>query len=225
MIQGQKIKNEIEKIGETLIKDDNYKNYPDLVCDQRKGIIPRGLLYEYGERDLSGTGSVIVGLNPGQSKKDEREYFKKAFKEHRLKYQTHVDFWNGKYRNWKYHNRLRSVSDRLGLKGPILWTELVKCESKKQGQLRVQTVRDDIHKYLLKEISCIPESWPLIAAGDKAYEILSYSFPNRLVVGVPHPTGTRGNHWTNHINIRKIKKLKRVIRRGKPIAIHTKDIE
>lgn len=221
----QKIKQGIAKIGKALIKDKNYKNYPDLVCDQSKGIIPRGLIFEDEGRDLNATGSVIVGLNPGQSTKDERVYFKKAFDENRLTYQVHVDFWNGKYRNWKYHNRLRSVSDKLGLKGPILWTELVKCESKIKGRLRVQTVRDDIHKYLLKEISVIPESWPLIGAGEEAYKILSYSFPNRLVVGVPHPTGTFGNHWLNHINNKKIKELKIIIKKEKSIAIHTKDIK
>lgn len=224
MTKYQKIKDGINEIGETLVKDQNYKNYPDLVCDQSKGIIPRGLIYEDEGRELNATGSVIVGLNPGQSKKDERAYFKKAFDENRLKYQTHVDFWNGKYRTWKYHNRLRSVSDKLGLRGPILWTELVKCESKVKGRLRVQTVRDDIHKYLLKEIFIIPESWPLIGAGEEAYKILSYSFPNRLVIGVPHPTGTYGDHWLNHINSKKIRELKRTIKIGKPVAIHTKDI-
>ncbi|MEK7578502.1 MAG: hypothetical protein AAB456_02180 [Patescibacteria group bacterium] len=219
------IKKSIEKIGEALIKDTNYKNYPDLVCDQSRGIIPRGLIFEDSGRDLNAVGSVIVGLNPGQSKKIDRAYFKGAFDRKALTYQVSVSFWNSKYRTWKYHNRLRSVSDKLGLKGPILWTELVKCQSKKRGILRVQTVRDDIHKYLLKEIAVIPESWPLIAGGNKAYEILSYSFPNRLVIGVPHPTGTFGGHWSNHINDKKIKILKNVIKKSHPVAIHTKDIE
>jgi len=219
------IKKEIEKIGECLIKDLDYKNYPDLVFDPSKGIIPRGLIFEDEDRDLKAIGSVIVGLNPGQAKKDERLYYKKLYDAGELKHHDFISYWNGKFRNWKYHNRLRGVADKLGLRGPILWTELVKCQSKKQGILRVQTVRDDIHKYLLREIAVIPESWPLIAGGDKAYEILSYSFPNRLVIGVPHPTGTYGNHWLNHINSKKILALKRIIKIGKPVAMHTKDIE
>ena len=225
MSKNKKIKNAIEKIGEALIHDKNYKNYPDLVCDQSKGIIPRGLIFEDDDRDLNAVGSVIVGLNPGTAKEDERLYYKELYDKGELKYQEFINFWKGKFRNWKYHNRLRSVSDKLGLRGPILWTELVKCQSKKQGILRVQTVRDDIHKYLLKEIANIPESWPLIAGGDKAYEILSYSFPNRLVIGVPHPTGTYGDHWLNHINSNSVSALKQIIKMGKSVAIHTKDIE
>ncbi len=224
MNQDKKIKNKINKIGEALIKDDGYKNYPDLVYDPSEGIIPRGLLFEDQGRKLKSMGCVIVGLNPGKAGREERNLYKNLYKADKLRYINFTEFWTSKFRSWKYHRRLRSVADGLGLHGPILWTELVKCQSKKQGILRVQTVRDDIHKYLLKEIAVIPESWPLIAGGDRAYEILSYSFPNRLVIGVPHPTGTYGNHWLNHINDKKIRELKKIIKKRKPVAIHIKDI-
>ena len=91
-----------------------------------------------------------------------------------------------------YYKRLRKIADELEFRGPILWTELVKCQSKENGQLSVQTIRDDINKYLFKELEVIPADWPLFGIGGKAFEILSYRFPDRLVLGVPHPTGSYG---------------------------------
>lgn len=34
---------------------------------------------------------------------------------------------------------------------------------------------------------------PIIAVGNKVFEALPYRFPNRLIIEVPHPTGSYGN--------------------------------
>ncbi len=95
--------------------------------------------------------------------------------------------------NHRYYSYLREFLDAADHRGPILWTELVKCESAVDvKQLSVQTIRDSIDRYLIREIACVPETWPLIGVGVKAFEILAFRFPRRLVIGVPHPTGSYG---------------------------------
>jgi hypothetical protein len=193
-----KIEKEIYKIGSEMIRKAGvYRGYEDVRCDPKKGILPRCLYYETEDRKLSKRGCVIVGINPGRAKEDERDYFRK----NGATYKAEVNYWQDYWQEAKnkrtgkkhpYYERLRTLASDLGIEGPILWTELVKCESEKGTSLSVQTIRDDIHRYLLKEIHHIPGSWPLIGAGRRAYEILSFSFPKRTVIGVPHPTGSYG---------------------------------
>lgn len=186
-----KIEKEIHKIGREMTSNPSvYRGYADLVCDPKRGILPRCLIYETEGRKASERGCVIVGLNPGRSSKGERAYYRN----NGAAYETVVIPWqNKRIKEHPYYKKLRAFVSDLGIKGPILWTELVKCESKEGTSLSVRTIRDDIHRYLLKEIQHIPKSWPLVGAGRRAYEILSFSFPERAVVGVPHPTGSYGH--------------------------------
>lgn len=188
----------IQEIGRKMIRNAGiYREYRDVRCDLKRGILPRCLYYETEDRKLSKRGCVIVGINPGQSKENEREYFIR----NGASYEAEVSYWQdyGQETNKSagkkhpYYKKLRTLASGLGIEGPILWTELVKCESEKGTPLSAQTIRDDIHRYLFKEIRHIPRSWPLIGAGRRAYEILSFSFPDRTVVGVPHPTGSYGH--------------------------------
>ncbi len=138
------LKDLINKIGEELTIDSRYANYSDLMYDPSKGIIPRCLIYEEDSRDLKGKGSIVVGLNPGRSGEEEREYYKSK----PLTYKVILEYWQSKISPKPYFKRLRTFIDELGLTGTILWTYLVKCESKKKGTLSVQTIRDDINHYL-----------------------------------------------------------------------------
>lgn len=96
--------------------------------------------------------------------------------------------------NLKYYTWLKRIPDNLGLRGPILWTELVKCTSKVKGTLPpLETFRICISNFLSKELESVPRSWPLIAAGKYVYQALAFRFPNRIVIGVPHPTGSYGH--------------------------------
>jgi hypothetical protein len=59
----------------------------------------------------------------------------------------------------------------------------------------VQTIRDCINRYLVREITCVPNEWVLIGLGAKAFEVLAYQFPHRLVIGIRHPTGSQGGQF------------------------------
>jgi hypothetical protein len=168
----------------------------DINCSQKKGIIPRGLRFEEDSR--KGNGLIIVGLNPGQAKPDEREAYADLYKRGEFTYdrvqeaQKRVKEARGKGSN--YSTRLRDFANQLGWSGPILWTNLVKCESKnKKRPLLEQTKRVCVRTYLTKELDLAPNEWPVIAAGREAFKALIYLCPNRVVIGIPHPTGSRGS--------------------------------
>lgn len=182
------IRDVICSIGEKLTVDNSYSKYDDLECNLSEGVIPRGLIYEEDNRNTNTVGCVMVGLNPGKATKEERDFFKLET----LSYERFLLYWKENVFQHPYYKRLRKLADELELDGPILWTELVKCQGKENGQLSVQTIRDDINKYLFFELESIPASWPLFGVGNQAFEILSYRFPDRLVLGIPHPTGSYG---------------------------------
>jgi hypothetical protein len=160
--------------------------------DPARGILPRYLVYDDSGREENGMGCVIVGLNPGQS--DEKEH--RFYIDNGASYENSLRYWKDRIRGLRYYTRLKDIANKFGFSGPILWTELVKCENSVKGEnLCVETIRDDINKYLFREIDIIPEEWPLIGVGRKAYEILSYSFPKRLIIGIPHVTGSYGGYY------------------------------
>ncbi len=213
------------RIGDNLIRDcKSYKKYTDLDCDPQKGIVPRGLFYEdekYGRKGKF--GCVIVGMNPGQARSSERNFFRNLYKRKQLTYKNSLEYLWQIIEDHKYYIRMRRFADDVGLKGPILWTELIKCQGKRNGLLLTETIRDDIYRYLFQELKKVPSNWPLIAVGWKTYEILAFSFPKKLVIGVPHVTGSYGHFdrmlQNNRLRPELRKELQRAIKIGKPIAV------
>ncbi len=178
----------IDVIGAKLVAC--QKGCEGIACNQEIGVLPRCLMLETEGRSQE-MGSVIVGLNPGRSKTREREFY-------RLNGQTYDQekaFWDLEISQHQYYKRLRRLVDDFGLSGAILWTELVKCENSAADLPPLQTFRTCSDTYLKQELKEIPDSWPLIAVGRKSYDALAYMFAERIVVGVPHPTGSFGNHF------------------------------
>jgi len=212
------ISDAIYKIGEDMVK--NHPQYSDVVYDPKNGIVPRCLIYEEEEGHvLPVPGSVIIGINPGHATKWEREFYKK----HGPTYEATLKCWDEKIKNHPYYVRGRALVDSIGLHGPILWTELVKCESLPDNTvLSVQTIRDSINRYLFKELEVIPKNWPLIAVGSEVFKILGYRFPERTVIGIPHITGSYGQFHKlfskNKLNPKAEKQLNEVLASKKPIA-------
>src|SRR5574340_1441883 len=142
----------INQIGEVLVKD--RFEYQDVVCMPEAGIIPRGLIYEEDNRDPNARAAIIVGINPGQAHPRETAHFKlngctyELAVEHRRK---HLGYRHA------YYVRSRAFLDQAGIAGPILWTELVHCQSAKGVPLSVQTIRECIDRYLVPEIACLPD--------------------------------------------------------------------
>jgi hypothetical protein len=168
--------------------------------DIKNGIIPRCLILEFNER-TNPMGTVIVGINPGKSKLHEQEYYKRNF----CSYQSVIDYYFEEgLKDHKYYVYLRDFVNCLGRLGPILWTELVKCENKQRNtKPPLQTFRYCTNKFLNREIKAVPDSWLLVAAGKEAYKALVYIYPQRPLIGIPHPTSSRGYFHKLFINKRR----------------------
>ena len=153
---------------------------------------PRGLILEGAER--AGKGCIIAGINPGRASPHEVNW--------RLQqpagYAQQVEFFQERFgetaeQSNPYYGKLRDLARQLHLTGPILWTDVVKCESKREAKHApgVAVQRTCAHRFLTKELQAVPEEWPVIAVGDAAFTAMSLLAPGRAVVGVPHASGDR----------------------------------
>jgi len=198
------LKAEIYKIGDLMVKCEN--KCPGISKDRINGILPRCLILEIDSR-LGSIGCAIVGLNPGRSRKRERNYYVINGQS----YEKVVECWNILIKNVKYYKLLRIIADELRFNRPILWTELVKCETApNSASPPLQTFRNCTKTFLQSELKLIDPKWPIIAVGKEAYKALSYLFPNRIIIGVPHPTGSYGHFsrlFDKNFNLREELKI------------------
>jgi hypothetical protein len=180
------MKSEIQTIGEELTHCQD--NCVGVVANTKKGIIPRCLLFQDGV--AGGNSSIIVGLNPGKSSRSERKYYL----QHGIGYGSATSYLLEKSPSIAFYTKMRRLLEALNIDGPVLWTELVKCEvSENFREPPLQTQRHCVSKYLLLELSVVPDSWPIIALSAWPFRAMSFMMINRPVVGVPHPTGSYGH--------------------------------
>jgi hypothetical protein len=179
--------NYIEEIGRDMVRCNIHCR--GIALNHPEGILPRCLILETEGR-ADGKGSVIVGINPGRSKLHEREFYRSNGQT----YEQELIYWQKYIYNHPYYKRLRYFVGELGFHGAILWTELVKCEnaSAESGLPPLQTFRTCTETYLQKELQAVPTDWPLVGVGTESYKALAYMFASRIVIGVPHPTGSYG---------------------------------
>jgi hypothetical protein len=189
----QKLKEEIAAIGEKLVAC--QENCVGVCRNQSEGILPRCLILETNNRSTD-KGSIVCGINPAPAKTDEINFYR----QNGASYDSLLKFWEQSRLNHKelknipYYKSLRAFVDGLGLTGPILWTDIAKCQNKsKEEKLSVkkhpQTFRKCSTSFLSEEVRLCPSDWPIIAAGSDAYHALLYLCPNRALIGIPHPTG------------------------------------
>jgi len=193
----------IDKIGKKLV---NCKYQCEgVINNPHEGILPRCLIFE----DRTGKkGSIVVGLNPGKAKKREKDFYM----ENNNTYDTVKKYWDGKVKHLKYYSKLRDLVSILEFDGPILWTDLAKCQcSDENGILPIQTMRICIDTYLRKEIELFP-TYTIFGVGNIAFDFCALSFPNHFVIGIPHPTGSYGNfsRLMKNIDRNKQKYLKEI---------------
>lgn len=152
---------------------------------QSEGILPRSLFLERAH--AAGRGCLAVGLNPGTSKAVERDFYRKHGSTYDVvkEYRTRID-------GIPYFSRVRSIIEQMELTGPILWSNLVKCENEsgRKGLLPpLQTLRHCTRRFLARELAESPRDWVVLGIGWEAYRALAYLVPERTVIGIPHPTG------------------------------------
>lgn len=188
----------INKIGQKLVKC-NFQ-CEGIVNDPKSGIMPRCLIYEKIRENSP--GAIVIGINPGKCGDYEKEFYLK----NGCNYDSLLKTWNKKIKDVAYYKKGRKLVMELGFTGDILWSDLAKCEcSGKNGDVPIQTLRVCIDKYLEKEIKILPKNFTIIAFGNVAFNFCSLRFPDRFVLGLPHPTGAWGKYNNLLSNIKKDK--------------------
>lgn len=187
MIDLNEIDKKIKCIGKDLVICENFCE--GILNEPKKGVLPRCLFLEIDKRNIDSNGVVFVGINPGKTKNNEDQFYIN----NGVNYESLVTYWNKRIKKVSYYQRLKNLATQLGFDGPILWTELVKCENSSGNLPPLQTFRTCTNKYLRRELLSIPEEWFIFAIGRETYTALSYLYPERTIIGVPHPTNSRGN--------------------------------
>jgi len=175
----------ISRIGERLVGCCN--RCEGVAVDLSQGVLPRCLFFEADGRE-KGAGCAIVGLNPGVAVASSGGSISRTARPMPKPWLagTSTSTTIGTA-------RLRHLANEMGFRGPILWCELVKCESGADVRYSpLQTFRTCADLYLTEELRLVPPERPIITANREAYRALAYLYPKRIVIGVPHPTGSFG---------------------------------
>lgn len=147
----------------------------------RAGRPPRGLVLETQGRH--GSGAIVVGQNPGKAGRVEAQHYRV----NGSGYKQQLAAWHALIRDQvAYFVLLRQLLAHLKLDGPILWTDVAKCEGTNPP---LGTLMTCSQRYLARELSVIPADWPVIAAGAQAFHAIGFMAGLRPVVGLRHPTG------------------------------------
>jgi hypothetical protein len=153
-------------------------------CEPGTGFQPRGPLLS--RADSPEAGVLIVGMNPGRASAPEVEQLAQELGHAAWNTwaQRHVAGGN------HYVDRLFRLVDALGVDGPVIWSNVAKCETIEEARgVPLNTLRTCAFRFLLHELRTLPLSWRIVAAGRDAFVALSYLAAERTVLGVPHPTG------------------------------------
>jgi hypothetical protein len=207
----------IDRLGEELVRC--RRGCAGIVHDESQGILPRCLILERG--DATGSGCLVAGINPGRSKPKERS----RYRECGASYRTIREYWDLAIADVPYYKHLRNLLDQLGFSGPIIWSDLAKCENASgvQGLLPLQTLRTCAGRFLHRELEATPPGWPVLGVGGEAYKALAYLEPLRTVIGVPHPTGSRGQFFAlfrdGHLRSEVKRLVQGVLSASEPTAV------
>ncbi len=184
------LQEDINAIGKEMVKCQEICQ--GIRRDQACGFFPRGLYLETDHREENERGVVVIGINPGRSQRPERDYYIENGN-----YAGIVNYWQEHLaENNFYFQEMRDFVNALGRLGPILWTEIIKCETASDintPDIPLQTYRTCIENYLRNEINHVPDNWLIITAGALAYNAAALSFPDRKILGAPHPRA-----WGNY---------------------------
>jgi hypothetical protein len=121
--------------------------------EQSIGSLPRCLFLEMEGRETD-RGCAIIGINPGRAPDSERQFYR----DRNGTYEAVCEWFKIVGFKHRYYTGLRKLINQLGLSGPILWTELAKCESPAgaAGVPPLATLRTDTARYLTAELALLP---------------------------------------------------------------------
>lgn len=179
-----------------------------IMNDVEKGIYPRCFYPEICNEKLKYFDSIVIGLNPGIATPLERAFIKYI--------QSHKSNFGFEYikivmepiiRNCDYYTRVRAFLNKYLEKKDlnILWTELVKCQSRLDdmgGKLPIEldTKKKCFEKFLKREIEIFTKYQKplLILLGKEVFDFIKKYGKEQFVgfeyLKLYHPTGSRKFH-------------------------------
>jgi len=183
----------VDELGDVLVKC-------ELNCKGIDRSVPPRCFFLENPKEKDKLDCIIIGQNPGLASDKEKEEYGKCRTYSAIKKYAIEQFVGG--HPHPYYKRAGRFAQELSWGESILWTELCKCQSsldRKRGKKKpvpLQTFRTCIKNFLEKELENFPNT-PIITLGDEAFVAVSYRFPHRFVIGIPHPTGARGTKFLN----------------------------
>lgn len=211
MIYIRKSISRVEKLGKRVVGCD--LQCADIINDWDKGITPRAPCLDHPERKPD---CIVIGMNPGHAGAEERKRYRECASESpKKRYDAQKCYFGEKFKERRrYFGQAREFAGKLKYKN-ILWTNLCKCENEGKGKIvpPIQTFRNCMKRFLKCELECFPRT-SIIALGKKAFETVSYLFPDRCILGIPHPSGSQGGMFSKVLK-KDDKKLRKLVRAAK----------
>src|SRR6266540_3281204 len=138
----------VTRIGQRMVACDHECG--GISCDQARGLLPRCLILESRP---GASGCAVVGINPGHAKQREIDYYNSEG----ATYRSVVQYWHERITSVPYYERLRTLATSFGFDGPLLWTELAKCENAPETRSPpLATLRACTGRFLTHELKAIP---------------------------------------------------------------------
>ena len=188
------LQRDITQIGQQVVRC--TEACAGVVHDAAAGILPRCPIIERAE--CRERGCLVVATHPCRSKPQEQA----CYREKGPSYEVVTAYWQQNVDQIAYYKSLRQLFDLVSLTGPIIWSNLAKCEnsSEVKGSIPLQTLRVCARHFLWKELEVTPQDWPAFGLGREAFKALAYLEPTRTVIGIPHPTGSSGQFRELFVN-------------------------
>ncbi|MDH5483488.1 MAG: hypothetical protein OEY22_11535 [Candidatus Bathyarchaeota archaeon] len=108
-------------------------------------------------------------------------------------YRELLEHCRSKVESSAFYSKLDAFRKNLGLKGAAVWTTLCKCERIKGQGLPSETMQACVGSHLARELELVDKSVPIIAVGNRVFNTVRHNFPDRFVLNVPSPDGSRGD--------------------------------
>lgn len=153
--------------------------------DRATGCFPRGVYFEEG--DGTSNGTIVIGLNPGPASTWECRSFRNDAAEPQV---DRMNWSTATRRTHAYYSATRALLRAMGRRGPIWWTEAVKCQTPKSGK-PIYPIEACVGKHLRRELAKpLLRSWPIVVVHQKAVDVFRYLdkqlWEHRRILVVPH---------------------------------------
>jgi hypothetical protein len=187
------------------------RKYQGVRSSIEEGLSPRYVM-------ISGSGDkincIIVSIAPPRTAARDRKLLVAA-----RGYEDMLEQCRGKVESTVFYAKLNAIRNKLGLGDSAVWTTLCKCERIKGEELPSETIQACAESHLVKELELVDKSVPIIAVGNRVFNAVRQSFPERFVLNVPSPDGPRGDFQKTADNKKLLEFAKARVAEGRPGAL------